>query len=162
MREAYADIRNRLFNPPASEPKAVPVRNGHSFNERVLVRNGHSFNEHVLVFYRHRLSQRVAAQVAANAESRTLLSRIAGYYGVSLNDLMGPSRRRCVCEARHIAAWALRKRTRLSLTQIGRRLGNRDHTTILYSIGVVDRWIADGDSRVYPILQKQFPWDVVS
>lgn len=50
-------------------------------------------------------------------------------------DLKSPSRKRHLAEARIICAYFLRKYTKLSLAHIGEMLGNRDHSTILYSVG---------------------------
>lgn len=51
-------------------------------------------------------------------------------FGVSPADIIGPSRRHDHVIPRFAAVWVSRKRG-YSLPQIGKRLGDRDHTTIL-------------------------------
>lgn len=53
--------------------------------------------------------------------------------------LAGPSRAQHIVAARQAVMLALRKRTRLSLAEIGRLLGGRDHTTVLYGISAAER-----------------------
>ncbi len=48
-------------------------------------------------------------------------------------DLLGPGRGRALAKARHIAFWLARRRTRLSLKEIGAGL-RRDHTSVLHGV----------------------------
>lgn len=52
-------------------------------------------------------------------------------HGVSMEDLKSPRRNQKYVRARAWFAWQARARTTKSYPQIGRFLGNRDHTTIL-------------------------------
>lgn len=65
---------------------------------------------------------------------RKIVEEVAEKHNVSINDML--SRRRCTnfVRARQEAAYRLSVETRLSLPQIGQRLGGRDHTTIMHSI----------------------------
>lgn len=58
--------------------------------------------------------------------------------GFSMTDLFGPCRMRALCDARHMCAHFLVKRSGMSLAEVGRTL-NRDHTTIINSIRVHER-----------------------
>ena len=62
-----------------------------------------------------------------------ILQQAAAVFGLSLADLVGPSRQRHIAEARQAAAYALRRRTSLSLAAVGELLGGRDYTTILHA-----------------------------
>ena len=59
---------------------------------------------------------------------------VAEYYGLSMLELEGPSRVREIAHIRQIAMFLGKRFTPLSLAQLGERLGNRDHTTILYGV----------------------------
>ena len=62
--------------------------------------------------------------------------------------LTGPSRAQHIVEARQAAMLALRRRTSLSLLEIGRLFGGRDHTTVLYSIAQAEkRCLGSADYR---------------
>jgi chromosomal replication initiator protein len=68
-----------------------------------------------------------------------LLELVAALFGLTRDDLVGRSRRRHVVEARQAAAWVLRRAyPALSLEAIGEILGDRDHTTIIYSLAQVE------------------------
>lgn len=59
---------------------------------------------------------------------------IAAKYEISFRNILGHSRTKNMVEPRHIAIWLARQLIPLaSLPEIGRRLGGRDHTTILHA-----------------------------
>jgi chromosomal replication initiator protein len=60
--------------------------------------------------------------------------------GVMAADLRGRSRNRAVTYARHLAMYVLKEDARKSIAEIGRALGNRDHSTVL---GGIDRITKD-------------------
>jgi len=66
--------------------------------------------------------------------AQQVLASVAAQHGVTRSELSGASRlARVVCARQH-AMWELRQHTDLSLAQIGRLLGNRDHTTIIHGV----------------------------
>jgi hypothetical protein len=65
---------------------------------------------------------------------------------VTWHEIVSVRRARAVCRARALVIWLARRHTSLSLPQIGRQLGGRDHTTILYNCRVVDALIAKADT----------------
>lgn len=65
---------------------------------------------------------------------RKIATDIAQQYGLTFADLESPSRKRDVAHPRQHVMWMLRQTTVLSLPQIGRLLGGRDHTTVIHGI----------------------------
>lgn len=61
-----------------------------------------------------------------------VVTAVCRYYNITLDDLYSASRKREVAYPRQMAMYLARTETDASLPQIGERLGNRDHTTILY------------------------------
>lgn len=61
-----------------------------------------------------------------------ILRTVAGFYGITKDDLRSSSRSRHIAQPRQIAMYLLRQETDASLPQIGAELGGRDHTTVLY------------------------------
>jgi chromosomal replication initiation ATPase DnaA len=61
--------------------------------------------------------------------AQRIMRRAAEMYGLSLSDLCGASRSRTHTAPRFAAAWAMSK-FGMSLAEIGRFLGHRDHKTI--------------------------------
>ncbi|MDT0202416.1 chromosomal replication initiator protein DnaA [Nocardioides sp. AE5] len=62
-----------------------------------------------------------------------IIAQTAAYFGVSIEDLTGPSRGRHLVNGRQIAMYLCRELTDLSLPKIGAQFGNRDHTTVMYA-----------------------------
>jgi chromosomal replication initiator protein len=70
-----------------------------------------------------------------------VIEAVADFYSLSSEDLKGRSRRKKVAKPRQIAMYLARQETNASLPQIGRALGGRDHTTVLYSINKIGKRI---------------------
>ncbi|GAA4124367.1 hypothetical protein GCM10022215_32040 [Nocardioides fonticola] len=62
-----------------------------------------------------------------------IIAQTAAYFGLSIEELTGPSRGRHLVMARQIAMYLCRELTDLSLPKIGAQFGNRDHTTVMYA-----------------------------
>lgn len=60
--------------------------------------------------------------------------RVASAFGVSRAELVGSSRAATPLRARHVAIFLTREMTDLSLPQIGRLYGGRDHSTVLNAL----------------------------
>lgn len=88
--------------------------------------------------------------------AQTLIAHVAEAFDLTIADLTGPSRMRHIVLARQAAAWVLRRASPLSLEEIGRLLGGRDHTTIGYSIAQVAQRMAD-DPHVRAQLHSLLP-----
>lgn len=73
-----------------------------------------------------------AARGTAKVSMGEIVSAVATFYGVTLDDLLGPRRSRNLAIARQIAMYLARELTEMSLPQVGQALGGRDHTTIMY------------------------------
>lgn len=74
--------------------------------------------------------------------------------GVTVADIVGPSRKWVHVRPRQEASYLLRKHTEMSLPQIGFRLGDRDHTTILHGIKCEERRRAE--AKGFSTLSPQF------
>lgn len=61
-----------------------------------------------------------------------VINTVASYYQVTVEGLRSNSRSRTVAFPRQMAMYLARTETGLSYPQIGVKLGNRDHTTVLY------------------------------
>ncbi len=63
----------------------------------------------------------------------TIMAQTSAYFGLSMEDLCGPSRSRVLVTARQIAMYLCRELTELSLPKIGAQFGGRDHTTVMHA-----------------------------
>ncbi len=71
-----------------------------------------------------------------------ILAAVAEKFGVKTEALCGPRRTRTVVLPRQVAMFLARQLTELSLVEIGRLFGGRDHTTVIYSCEKVGAMIA--------------------
>ncbi len=72
---------------------------------------------------------------------------VCRYYNVTNEDLVGASRKKTIAYPRQMAMYLARTETNASLPQIGEKLGNRDHTTVLYGYEKIATLI-DADSNI--------------
>jgi chromosomal replication initiator protein len=95
-----------------------------------------------------RLVTRTLAPLSGEPTERSpedIIAAVAEHFSVSAAALAGKSRERAVAWARQIAMYLLRQETAASLLQIGQRLGDRDHTTVLHGCQRVSRALDQSD-----------------
>ena len=68
-----------------------------------------------------------------------IIDYICKYYNLEEDVLRGQSRGREIVNARQIAMYLIRRMTNLSLVDIGKEFGGRDHTTVLHSLDKVEK-----------------------
>jgi chromosomal replication initiator protein len=62
----------------------------------------------------------------------------AKYFDVSVESLRGKRRTSQVALARQVAMYITKQATGLTLVEIGKRFGNRDHSTVIYALSRVN------------------------
>ncbi|MEO0798979.1 MAG: chromosomal replication initiator protein DnaA [Pseudomonadota bacterium] len=67
-----------------------------------------------------------------------ILKVVSRHFGVSRGDILSQRRHRSVVWPRQIGMYLAKQMTARSLPEIGRRFGNRDHTTVLHAIRKID------------------------
>lgn len=88
---------------------------------------------------KRQMEERGLDPIASAVRMTEIAEAVAVKRGLTLEDLLGPSRRSKVCEVRQEAMWHMRERRwasgehRWSLPQIGAYFG-RDHSTVLWGI----------------------------
>ena len=70
-------------------------------------------------------------------------ARVAAEFDISPAELLGSSRAASPVRARQVAIFLTRELTDLSLPQIGRLFGGRDHSTILSSVRRIEAGVAE-------------------
>jgi chromosomal replication initiator protein len=65
--------------------------------------------------------------------------KVAEHYGLKTADLESPNRSRSIVRPRQIAMYLARLLTPRSYPEIGRRFGNRDHTTVMHAVETIQR-----------------------
>ncbi|MCO6383705.1 chromosomal replication initiator protein DnaA [Oceanicola sp. 502str15] len=67
--------------------------------------------------------------------------RVCEHFNVRISDMTGPKRHRTIARPRQVAMFLAKGMTSRSLPEIGRRFGNRDHTTVLYAIRKIEELV---------------------
>ncbi len=70
--------------------------------------------------------------------------RVAEHYNIRLTDMSSARRARAVARPRQVAMYLAKQLTSRSLPEIGRKFGNRDHTTVMHAV-----------SRVSELMQRE-------
>ena len=83
---------------------------------------------------------------ARRVTSDSIQEAVAGYYGITVDDLRGPRRNHEITVPRQIAMYLTREMMGLSLTKIGDAFGGRHYTTVMSSIDKVDESIRQSPS----------------
>jgi chromosomal replication initiator protein len=93
-----------------------------------------------------------------------ILKIVSRHYGVSRNDILSERRHRSVVWPRQIGMYLAKQMTARSLPEIGRRFGNRDHTTVLHAIRKIEGQISSNAQLKDEIedLKKQLGPDPVA
>jgi len=81
------------------------------------------------------------------ATFQDVMESVSRYYSVSIDDLIGKSRVREVLIPRQVAMFIGKKFLNISFVRLGESFGNRDHTTVMNSVGKIDKTL-NSDSNV--------------
>jgi hypothetical protein len=80
-------------------------------------------------------STAVVIEFTPRTPAQKIIADVAHQHGLTYADIISNSRRRHFVKARTEAIWAIKDwKPSLSLLQIGRLMGGRDHTTILHAL----------------------------
>jgi len=78
---------------------------------------------------------------------------ISDYYGLRLQELKSKNKSKAIALPRQIAMYLSKKLTGASLPQIGREFGGKHHTTVLHSVGKIER-LRQKDKEMNKLIQS--------
>ena len=76
-------------------------------------------------------------QMSTPVTIEKIVMDVSKVYNVSVTDIRGKSRKQEVAEARKLAMYIVKEICGLTMEEIGKEFGGRDHSTVVYSIGQV-------------------------
>ena len=65
------------------------------------------------------------------------------HYQMKMSDMTGPRRSRAVARPRQVAMYLCKQLTPRSLPEIGKKFGNRDHTTVMHAVRQIEKLMAE-------------------
>ena len=124
LQQHYKAVRARLWAgaipsvapPPPPPPPPPPL----SISRREQFREAHELLK--------------VAGVAGVPRWKLILREVCAAHGVTMDQLTSHNRSKKFIDARMLAYYRLHKELGLSLPQIGRYIGDRDHSTVYYGI----------------------------
>lgn len=76
--------------------------------------------------------------VVESAMVKNIISIVCGYYGLTEEELASKRRTHNLVHARQLCCYLIRKYTKVSKLVIGKVFFNRDHSTVIHSINVIE------------------------
>ena len=84
----------------------------------------------------------VSKQNSGYFPATQIINSVSDYYGISPDDITGKKRDLKTSRARHVVMYLLRQQNHTNLSEIGRILGNRDHSTVIHGCQKITAAIA--------------------
>ncbi|GAB6137141.1 chromosomal replication initiator protein DnaA [Halanaerobaculum tunisiense] len=120
-------------------------------------------NDQIDVNLAQEVLKNIASENTANSQGPTEITAesikkiVANYYQIDLKNMESKKRTRAIAFPRQVAMYLTRKLTELSLPQIGKKFGGRDHSTVLHAYNKInDKISADSEfeSEINQLLAK--------
>lgn len=83
--------------------------------------------------------------VEAGLSTEKIVRAVADHFGIEEDQILGRDRTRQIALPRQVAMYLIREETESSLPEIGKALGGRDHTTVLYGCDKIGDLIETDD-----------------
>ncbi|MEA2092771.1 MAG: chromosomal replication initiator protein DnaA [Patescibacteria group bacterium] len=77
----------------------------------------------------------------ANFSFDKIIKAVTNFYDINEKDVMGSSRKKEIAKSRQIIIYFLRKELNYSYPYIGKKIGGKDHTTVIYSFSKIEKEI---------------------
>ena len=87
------------------------------------------------------IADAITPQERRSVSDKTIVEAVSSYFAIDMEALTGRRRDKPTALARQVAMYLLREETRLGLTTIGRIMGGKDHTTVMYACSKVAKQI---------------------
>ncbi len=82
-----------------------------------------------------------------------IVKEVSRFFSIPINDILSAKRNKFISHARQLAMFLARELTSSSLPQIGKAIGDRDHTTVIYAVSKISKLISK-DKNVYMQIQE--------
>jgi chromosomal replication initiator protein len=111
-----------------------------------LIAHAHLFNRPITL----ETAQEVLHDILKAHDKRVTIDeiqrRVAEHYNMRIGDMVSARRARAVARPRQVAMYLAKQLTSRSLPEIGKKFGNRDHTTVMHACTRVNELIAADSS----------------
>jgi chromosomal replication initiator protein len=102
-----------------------------------LVAHANLFNRQVTLETAHEVLHDILKAHDRRLTIEEIQRKVAEHYNIRLTDMSSARRARAIARPRQVAMWLAKQLTQRSLPEIGRKFGNRDHTTVMHAVARV-------------------------
>ena len=102
-----------------------------------LVAHANLFNRPVTLETTHEVLHDILKAHDRRVTIEEIQKKVAEHYSIRLTDMSSARRARAVARPRQVAMFLAKQLTSRSLPEIGRKFGNRDHTTVMHAVSRV-------------------------
>jgi chromosomal replication initiator protein len=99
------------------------------------------------------LSEYIRDAAVRALDVNEIQAEVAKQFDVPVESLRGKRRTNTLARARQVAMYLTKEHTTLTLVEIGRRFGNRDHSTVLHALSKI-RTLRDQDPEMKALLER--------
>ena len=92
-----------------------------------------------------------------NITPSLIIKEVSNFFEISPNELTGKSKKKELIEPRQITMYLLREIKKMSYSNIGRKIGNRDHTTVMYAIEKISKQLSEDNTlnqKIFLVKEK--------
>jgi len=82
-----------------------------------------------------------------------IIKEVSLFFSIPISDIISPKRNKFISHARQLAMYLSRELTSSSLPRIGKAVGGRDHTTVIYAVSKISG-LMKTDKNVYTQIQE--------
>lgn len=104
-------------------------------------------NDITMDLAREALSDMINQDVKKEITVEYIAETVADHFGITVKDLLSSKRNFAIAFPRHICMYLCRNITDISLVEIGSRLGNRHHTTVLHGVELIEKKLKDDNQN---------------
>lgn len=99
-----------------------------------LVAHANLFGQPITLESAHELLHDILKAHERRVTIEEIQRKVAEHWNIRLTDMSSPRRARAVARPRQVAMYLAKQLTSRSLPEIGRKFGNRDHTTVMHAV----------------------------
>ena len=107
-----------------------------------LVAHANLFGQSITLESAHELLHDILKAHERRVTIEEIQRKVAEHWNIRLSDMSSPRRARAVARPRQVAMYLAKQLTSRSLPEIGRKFGNRDHTTVMHAVSRIAELMA--------------------